>query len=188
MFIVEHFLVDAFTFWVFLTCTISMIFFNYCFVDFFCFAHGNKFYIGIQNIEHVSFDFTSLAINLLKLCRAFSHIVTAWKVSKYGDFSGLYFPVFGLNTEKYGSEKTPYLDTFNVVSANLIPSILKKFVNWPQNNSYNSGKSSFKCFDPLTFESYFSALHLQSWTNCTPDAAPGRARAWKTSRGVHLAV
>ena len=29
-------------------------------------------------------------------------IVTAWKVSKYGVFSGPYFPVFGLNTEIYG--------------------------------------------------------------------------------------
>ena len=26
---------------------------------------------------------------------------TAWKVSKYGVFSGLYFPAFGLNTETY---------------------------------------------------------------------------------------
>ena len=42
-------------------------------------------------------------------------------------FSGLYFPVFGLNTEiyfvfspntgKYGPEKTPYLDTFYTVIA-----------------------------------------------------------------------
>ena len=30
----------------------------------------------------------------------FSH--TAWKVSKYGVFSGPYFPLFGLNTEIYG--------------------------------------------------------------------------------------
>ena len=30
-------------------------------------------------------------------------------------FSGLYFPVFRLNTGKYGPEKTPYLDTFHVV-------------------------------------------------------------------------
>ena len=29
--------------------------------------------------------------------------------------SGLYFPVFGLNTRKYGPEKTPYLDTFHAV-------------------------------------------------------------------------
>ena len=41
--------------------------------------------------------------------------VTAWKVSKYGVFSGPYFPVFGLNTGKYGTEKTAYLDTFHAV-------------------------------------------------------------------------
>ena len=27
---------------------------------------------------------------------------TAWKLSKYGAFSGPYFPIFGLNTERYG--------------------------------------------------------------------------------------
>ena len=37
------------------------------------------------------------------------------KVSKYGVFSGPYFPVFELNTEKYGPEKTPYLDTFHAL-------------------------------------------------------------------------
>ena len=52
---------------------------------------------------------------------------TARKVSKYGFISGPYFPVFGLNTErydlsvfspnigKYGPEITPYLDTFHAV-------------------------------------------------------------------------
>ena len=56
---------------------------------------------------------------------------TAWKLSKYGVFSGPYFPLFWLNTEiyvvsKYGvfsgpyfpvfePEKTPYLDTFHAV-------------------------------------------------------------------------
>ena len=40
---------------------------------------------------------------------------TAWKVSKYGVISVLYFSVFGLNTEKYGPEITPYLDTFHAV-------------------------------------------------------------------------
>ena len=40
---------------------------------------------------------------------------TAWKVSRYGVFSGPYFPVFGLNTGIYGQEKTPYLDTFHAV-------------------------------------------------------------------------
>ena len=38
------------------------------------------------------------------------------KVSKYGVFSGLYFPAFRLNTGKYGPEKTLYLDTFHAVS------------------------------------------------------------------------
>ena len=53
---------------------------------------------------------------------------TAWKVSKYGVFSGPYFPAFRLNTKryvvslriqsecgKYGPEKTPRLDTFHAV-------------------------------------------------------------------------
>ena len=40
---------------------------------------------------------------------------TAWKVSKYGVFSGSYFSVFSPNTGKYGLEKTPYLDTFHAV-------------------------------------------------------------------------
>ena len=54
---------------------------------------------------------------------------TAWKLSKYGVISGSYFPAFELNTRdtpyvsvvspnagKYGSEKTPYLDTFHAVT------------------------------------------------------------------------
>ena len=40
---------------------------------------------------------------------------TAWNVSKYGAFSGPYFPVFSPNTGKYGPEKTAYLDTFHAV-------------------------------------------------------------------------
>ena len=40
---------------------------------------------------------------------------TAWKVSKYGFFSGPHFPVFGLNTGKYRPEKTLYLDIFQAV-------------------------------------------------------------------------
>ena len=41
---------------------------------------------------------------------------TAWKVSKYGAISGLYFPVLVLKTGKYGPEITPYLDTFQAVT------------------------------------------------------------------------
>ena len=39
-------------------------------------------------------------------------------MSKYGVFSGPYFPVFSQNTGKYVPEKTPYLDTFHAVSPN----------------------------------------------------------------------
>ena len=37
------------------------------------------------------------------------------KVSKYGVISGLDFPVFGLNTGRYGPETTPYVHTFHAV-------------------------------------------------------------------------
>ena len=42
--------------------------------------------------------------------------LTAWKASKYGVFSGPYFPVFSPNTGKYGPGKAPYLDAFHAVS------------------------------------------------------------------------
>ena len=42
-------------------------------------------------------------------------------MSKYGLFSGPYFPVFSPNTGKYRPEKTPYLDTFHAVSGRLSP-------------------------------------------------------------------
>ena len=41
--------------------------------------------------------------------------ITAWKVSKYGVFSGPHFPVFSPSTGKYGQEKTLYLDSFHAV-------------------------------------------------------------------------
>ena len=38
------------------------------------------------------------------------------KMSKYGVFSGPYFPIFNPNTGKCGPENTPYLDTFHLVT------------------------------------------------------------------------
>ena len=38
------------------------------------------------------------------------------KVSKYEVISGPYFPVFSLNTGKYGPEKIPYLDTLHALN------------------------------------------------------------------------
>ena len=43
------------------------------------------------------------------------HEFSAWKLSKYKIISGPYFPLFGLNTEKYGPEVTSYFDTFYAV-------------------------------------------------------------------------
>ena len=54
---------------------------------------------------------------------------TAWKVSKYGFFSAPYFLLFSPNTEKYGPEKTPYLDIFYAVVSFKSGSI------WPINSS-----------------------------------------------------
>ena len=45
----------------------------------------------------------------------------------YGVFSGPYFPVFSLNTGKYGPEKTPYLDTLHAVKFDLIKGSSAKF-------------------------------------------------------------
>ena len=41
--------------------------------------------------------------------------INASKMSKYGVFSGPYFPLFRLNVEIYQPEKTPYLDTLHGV-------------------------------------------------------------------------
>ena len=46
--------------------------------------------------------------------------ISLHEVSKYRVISGQYFPVFGLNTGKYGPEITPYLDTFHVVYASFV--------------------------------------------------------------------
>ena len=42
-------------------------------------------------------------------------------MSKDAVFSGPHFPVLGLNTGRYRSEKPPYLDTFHVVNMKKIP-------------------------------------------------------------------
>ena len=64
----------------------------------------------------------ALGLSLLSLTILNREVSLLEKKSKYGVFSGPYFPVLGLNdwisslnTEKYGLEKTPYLDTFHAV-------------------------------------------------------------------------
>ena len=55
-----------------------------------------------------------------------------------GVFSGPYFPIYGLNTGKYGPEKTPYLNTFHVV-----PGYLKAatYTNTDQTRFWNEQKN-----------------------------------------------
>ena len=55
----------------------------------------------------------------MKIGQEIPEMYTAWKVSKYGAFSGPYFPAIALNTGKYGPEKTPELDTFHAVVYNV---------------------------------------------------------------------
>ena len=59
--------------------------------------------INFQKLPHI--NWTNLPLKILVQL----HWTTAWKVSKYGDFSGP-------NTGKYGPEKTPYLDTFHALN------------------------------------------------------------------------
>ena len=52
-------------------------------------------------------------------------------MSKYGGFTGPYFPVFNSNTGKYRSENTPYLDTFHAVLGNqLIWKLMLLHIVW----------------------------------------------------------
>ena len=61
-----------------------------------------------------------------------SILTTAWKVSKYGVISGPYFPIFRLNTGKYGPEITPYLESgFTNASETYVNEYcIKKDKNW----------------------------------------------------------
>ena len=56
-----------------------------------------------------------MGVELVIIHKKWQSKITVWKVSKYQVFPGPYFPVFGLNTEKFGTGKTPYLDTFHAV-------------------------------------------------------------------------
>ena len=102
-----------------------------------------------------------------------THYNTAWKVSKYGVFSGLYFPVFSPNTGKYGQEKTPYLGTF---SAMHVPANGKKSVAGPSRSleSHNSSKLSqvnfnwFQSKDAFDFNLWLTVKTHRSWHFNTP--------------------
>ena len=82
---------------------------------------------NIDNFEHNFPEWYSVISYSLVLFGSFSSRtvngkqITAWKKSIFGVISGPYFLffVFSLDTEKYGSEITPYLDTFYAVKVML---------------------------------------------------------------------
>ena len=57
------------------------------------------------------------------------------KVSRYGVISGPYFPVFTLNTGKYGPEITPYFDTFHTVFTRVLVFSYIHFAFLPQHDA-----------------------------------------------------
>ena len=102
-----------------------------------------------------------MGVLFLKNYLSIQNSITTKKVSKYGVFSGPYFPVFGRNTEIYRvnlriqseyrkirTRKTPYLDTFHAVYhigkaktiCTLIFLITKKCGLKPKNNNQKMTK------------------------------------------------
>ena len=78
-------------------------------------------------------------------------IITAWKVSKYEAFSGLYFPVVSANTGKYGPEKSPYLNT----SENTTFLRLNNESNWHNNPICNIWNYSLILFENAKWKKDF---------------------------------
>ena len=76
---------------------------------------------SVKNVKEYDWLSLSLVKFLLKrriwefLVVNFESLSLCEKCSKYGDFSFPYFPLLGLNTGKYGPEKSPYLATFHAV-------------------------------------------------------------------------
>ena len=95
----------------------------------------------IENGQYINFFYDNVLFNPLR------------EVSKYGVFSGQDFPVFSLDTGKYGPEKTPYLNTFHTVIP--LPGViivhgiyLKKLAPFPANidkvNNINIAKPTIE--------------------------------------------
>ena len=58
------------------------------------------------------------ATEVKKYVKSAMSIILIWATLEM--FSGLYFPVFELNTRKYGPEITQYLDSFHAVNINKV--------------------------------------------------------------------
>ena len=68
--------------------------------------YGKKWSFFVAHRIYLSFywnaypEIRKLFLDVFKAFDRFWHTVTAWKLSKYGVFSGPYFPAFGLNTDQ----------------------------------------------------------------------------------------
>ena len=86
--------------------------------------------------------FCLIFLKYVKQHSTFNHVTnSAWKVFKYGFSSGPYFPVFGLNTGKYGPEETPYLDTFQTWPCHEFTPYISVFS--PNTGKYGPKKSPY---------------------------------------------
>ena len=63
----------------------------------------------------IKIQYLCLHIKINRVYEMFFKHNAAWKLSKYGAFSGPYFPIFRMNAGKYRPEKTPWLGTFYAV-------------------------------------------------------------------------
>ena len=79
----------------------------FIFMNFMTTLRNLCFFFFDSFIFSILFDFQKL-YGKWQPCIYLNISITAWKVAKYGVISGPYFPVFG-------SEITPYLDTFQAV-------------------------------------------------------------------------
>ena len=106
--------------------------------------------------------FTSVTMLVsVSLLYAFSikmSINTAWKVSKYGVFSGPYFPTFGLNT--------PYLSAFSPNSGNTDQKKLRIWTLWiffcPRNKTFEYSQCDMRYGIWIWFYMYI-------WYRCFPN-------------------
>ena len=109
-----------------------------------CFIFCSRFFC-FQILITITNEIRITAVNVLIyyiqlrniLASLYNRLVTAWKVSKYGVISGPYFPVFGLNTGKYGPEITPYLDTFHALRRLTVVILISFIIYIRTNGGFN---------------------------------------------------
>ena len=99
-------------------------------------------------------------------------ILTVWKVSKYGVFSGPYFPAFGLNTERYevslriqsecGKIRTRKYSVFGHFSRS-DSSTVEAFSVWNDALETIECKDQRSCVVGILLDDSAKFLHLSLW-------------------------